>query len=157
MKNKTSQKISTAIKATLTISLVIYLCSLFLEGLTYLDITRDGSFQKSYSSLELLLVGGIGVLGGGLLEFIVWLANPFYYYSIFLLISGKKEALKFLVFSNLLALSFRAWNEILVSESGRNAEITSFELGYYLWLGSFIILLLGTFIEKRRITPPNIA
>jgi len=88
--------------------------------------------------------------GGGLLEEVIWLADPFYYYLIYLLILGKNEAIKFLVFSCLLALGFRAWNEILVSESGRNAEIISFQLGYYLWLGSFIILLLGMLVKQRK-------
>ncbi|PIQ20781.1 MAG: hypothetical protein COW65_12995 [Cytophagales bacterium CG18_big_fil_WC_8_21_14_2_50_42_9] len=143
-------RISVALQIVLAISLIVYLCSLFKSGITYLDVTREGSFYGSYTSLELLLYGGIGILGGGLLEGVIRLANPFYYYSIYLLILGKNEAIKFLVFSCLLALSFRAWNEILVPESGRNAEIISFQLGYYLWLGSFIILLLGILVKPRK-------
>ncbi|MGV3538250.1 MAG: hypothetical protein ACO1OQ_00475 [Rufibacter sp.] len=142
--------LSLSLKVTLAISSIIYICSLFQNGITFLDENGEGLTTGSFSSIELLLYGGIGILGGGLLEWIIWLANPFYFYSIYLLILGKNNAANFILIGSILALSFRAWHEILVSESGRNATIISFDLGYYLWLGSFLLLLFGAIIELRR-------
>ena len=144
-------KSSITLKVSVAISLILYVCSLFQTGITYLDYNGQGSF----TSIELLIVSGIGILGGGLLEWVIWLANPFFFYSIYFIIKGRKEALYFVGFSGITALIFRTWNEILVAENGRNAAITSFDLGYYLWLSSFIVLLIGTVAYKAKLQHPT--
>ena len=65
------------------ISLTVFIVSLTQTALTYNDF--DG--QKIHSSLSLLFMGGLAILGGGLLEWFIWLANPLYVLAlIFLLI-----------------------------------------------------------------------
>jgi len=49
-----------------------------------------------------------------------------------------------------IALVFSQLDSIMTSESGGNSEITSLELGYYLWCTSFFILTLGTAINVFR-------
>lgn len=59
----------------LLISLVVFIVSLTQTALTYNDI--DG--QKTHSSISLLFMGGLAILGGGLSEWFIWLANPLYF------------------------------------------------------------------------------
>jgi len=85
-------------------------------------------------------------LGGGMLEQIIWFANPLSLVSIYLLAVNKKSAIKFSLSALFLAVSFSTWKEILGAESGVTAKITSLEMGYFLWVLSILILTIGIFI-----------
>jgi len=71
----------------LFLSLLVFIVSLTQKALTYNDF--DG--QKIHSSVSLLFMGGLAILGGGLLEWIIWLANPFYFLGLFLLFKIKRK------------------------------------------------------------------
>lgn len=133
-------------------SLAIFIVSLTQKALTYSDF--DG--QGAYSSLSMFLMGGISVLGGGLLEWLIWLANPLYFISILLLLKRKKQSIKTSILATSVAFTFLFWKNILVSENGRNAEIVALKLGYWLWLSSLVVLTIGTIVyfEKYNDSKP---
>ena len=95
-------------------------------------------------------IGGIGLFGGGTSEFLIWLANPFYFIALFLFAKNKKVSILFILISSLLAISFARWKEILISESGSTAKIISFSSGYYLWVASIIVLFLAIIYHLRK-------
>ncbi|SEP15983.1 hypothetical protein SAMN05444671_2877 [Flavobacterium sp. CF108] len=101
------------------------------------------------SSLEYLFMGSTAFLGGGLLEQIIWLANPLSFFAIRFFIKNDKRAILLSLIASCLAIFFSFWTEILGAESGAMAKIVSFELGYYLWLASILILTIGILINYK--------
>ncbi|RFZ85523.1 hypothetical protein DYU05_07980 [Mucilaginibacter terrenus] len=89
-------------------------------------------------------MGALAILGGGLQEFCIWLANPLAVLTIVGLFKNFRFTIVTSIAAFLLALSFLSWKNILGSESGVMGTIVSFEAGYYLWLSSIIVLMLGT-------------
>ena len=131
------------------LSLSIYLISLTQKALTYQGL--DGLL--TYPSIAVVISGALAILGGGLAEWLVWLANPLYFLSLLFVNSPKNS--KFLsMIALLLSISFSLWNEVLVSENGRQARIISLEPGYFLWVASICIFVIGQnffFQDKTRI------
>ena len=102
---------------------------------------------RIYYSYEVLLVGGISFLGGGIPETFVWSANFWYLLSLFFTKNKKyKEAIIFSLIATLISISFMLWKEVLWSESGSTASILSLEIGYFLWVISMIILLVNSIL-----------
>jgi hypothetical protein len=124
----------------LIISVTVFFISLTQTALTYKDF--DG--LKTHSSVSLLFMGGLAILGGGLLEWLVWLANPFYFIGLLLFYRSNKTSSSFSLLATIIALSFVAWDEILAAENGRVATIVSLEFGFWLWTASLTILTAGT-------------
>jgi hypothetical protein len=79
-----------------------------------------------------------------------WFANPLLFASWFFLKRNLKTAMFLSVFSFLLSLSFLMFDSILDNEGGIPHEIISYRLGYWLWLGSHLVMLLGTFVLMLR-------
>lgn len=120
-------------------SLVLYAASLTQTAISF----RDHDGPGSYHAVEMLLIGAIGYLGGALPEWLIWMANPLYFTSILLLFKKNKTGLKTSLAALVLAATFAAWKDILVSESGRTAPITALEAGYWLWLAAMMTLAAG--------------
>ena len=120
-------------------SLLLYILSLTQDAF----VVNDMNVEKIFSSLEILAMGTFAFWGGGLLEQLIWNANPLYLLSIVFFLMDKPLAVKTGLGAIVLAALFLTWNEILVAESGRTAQITSLELGYWLWLGSIVSLCVG--------------
>ena len=137
-------------KSIFKISLIVLSLSLFFISLTLNAFTFEYQGVKIMSSISCFLMGSIAVLGGGLLEWIVWLANPLCFISIFCLIMDKPIAQKINIASVILAMSFYSWNSILAAESGTSGKILSVENGYFIWLVSVVILTVGTFWYFKR-------
>lgn len=133
------------------ISLAIFIVSLTQTALTYNDF--DG--QKTHSSLSLLFMGGLAILGGGLLEWVIWFANPLYFLAIIFLLKSNKTSKKVSIGAAILALSFTTWKEILAAENGRTATIESLNLGYWLWVLSLTILTIGIIYYFRQLDNDN--
>lgn len=131
-------------------SFLFYLASLTQNA--YIFSNYEG--EKTQRAFELILMGAFAVLGGGLLEWVVWLANPFYILALFLFLKNDKKASLWSFFAAILSISFLFWNNILVSESGKTGPIESLELGYWLWVSSISIFSLGVLIfnyfESRK-------
>jgi len=132
--------------------IVIFSLLLFSVSLTQNAVTINYSNEiKVASSLDYFLMGSTAFLGGGLLEQIIWLANPLSFFAIYYFFKdNSKKAVVLSFIASCLSISFSFWNEILGAESGSMAEIISLELGYYFWLSSILILTIGIFIYYRR-------
>ncbi len=89
-------------------------------------------------------------LGGGLVPFIIWLANPLYFLTIIFTVRHDKSALFLSLTPIILASVFMMLPSILTSESGSTSEITSRGLGFYLWFSAFIVLFFGVFIGQKQ-------
>ena len=77
----------------------------------------------------------------------------FIYFMVLLLIKQPKISLPLSLITFFLSLSYLSASTITVNEGGGKAAITSFGLGYYLWLASSIFLFIGslwTIISNRR-------
>ena len=128
------------------LKLAIIFASLMLYILSFTQdafVVNDMNVEKVFSSLEILAMGTFAFWGGGLLEQLIWNANPLYLLTIVFFLMDKPLAVKTGLGAIVLAALFLTWNEILVAESGRTAQITSLELGYWLWLGSIVSLCVG--------------
>ncbi|MFH7002880.1 hypothetical protein [Flavobacterium bizetiae] len=130
---------------TIGLSLLVFAISLTQNAL----VVNYNNEIKTASSLEYLFIGSIAFMGGGLLEEIIWLASPLCLLAIVLMIKDDKRAVLVSLIASALAISFSFWNEILGAESGTMAKIVSFELGYYLWLSSILILTIGILIHYK--------
>jgi len=113
--------------------------------------------QEPQSSLEYFFMGSTAIMGGGLFEWVIWLANPLCLWAIIDLWKGKERAVIKCAIALVLAISFAFWKNILGSESGSMATIVSLEAGYYLWVLSITVLTAGTFwyFKIRKHTTQN--
>ena len=110
--------------------------------------TRNNDGVQTTKGFDIFAFGGLAILGGGLLEWIIWLANPFILISVVNCLAGKAR-FKFLsIVAVLLAVSFYFWNSILGSESGRIDPILSKGVGYFSWLAAIILWMIFIFVMK---------
>jgi hypothetical protein len=125
----------------------VYIVSLTQPAIVYNDY--DG--QKTFSSASALLMGAISFLGGGALEWIIWLANPLYIFALSLFIGSNRSSILIATMATAIALSFLGWHNILVAENGRMASIVGLSAGYWLWVSSLLILMIGSigYFRKR--------
>ncbi|MEO0470321.1 MAG: hypothetical protein AAF206_11910 [Bacteroidota bacterium] len=103
--------------------------------------------------IMVLLLGWLGVLVGG--AGLAWLGNPFLILSWFLF-RAKKTGLALV--SACIAVGFAAsfWfqDEIMVNEAGHYKDITVYASGYWFWLSSCMVMvlgILGSFFAKASI------
>ncbi|MBL0065623.1 MAG: hypothetical protein IPP38_11555 [Bacteroidetes bacterium] len=95
-------------------------------------------------------MGGLAILGGGLLEWLIWLANPVYIFALIFFYKSNKTSKLVSIIATILALSFTTWKEILAAENGRTATIESLNLGYWLWVLSLTLLSIRTIYYFRQ-------
>ncbi|PUB35449.1 hypothetical protein C8J95_101121 [Elizabethkingia sp. YR214] len=124
--------------------------ALFIASLTQIAVNMGSDYMLSVACL---LLGWAEVFEGG----IAWLANPLLFISwLLLLIKQPKIAAPLCLITFLLSLSYLSTSTITVNEGGGKASITSYGLGYYLWLASSISLFIGniwTIISNKTSTP----
>ncbi|MEZ5045527.1 MAG: hypothetical protein R2831_00900 [Chitinophagaceae bacterium] len=139
------KKQSTLLKITIGISLLLLIISL-TQPAFYIDRKED---PNAYSdSLTLFFLGWMSFLGGAFIPFILWLANPLYFISIFLTIKNKPSGLFVSIAASTLAFIFSQLDTIMTSESGSCSIITSRGLGFKLWFASLIILTVGLVLSR---------
>jgi hypothetical protein len=114
--------------------------------LLVLSLSQDAFYIDSF----LFFLGWMSFLGGGLVPFIIWLANPLYFLTIIFTVRHDKSALFLSLTPIILASVFMMLPSILTSESGSTSEITSRGLGFYLWFSAFIVLFFGVFIGQKQ-------
>lgn len=136
-------------KITLVASFSTLVVSLFFPAF-YIDRPEDPAAWSN--SFMLFFFGWTFPLGGAIVPFLFWLANPIYIMSIYFIISKKVYGFYFSFIPVSIAIIFSQIKSIMASESGSNTDITSLELGYQLWLTSFIILACGSLLSlyKRK-------
>jgi hypothetical protein len=141
------QQLSLVTKVSIFISLGLLIFSLTQDAF-YIDRQEN---PKAYAnSYFLFFLGWMSFLGGALVPFIIWLANPIYFLAIIFTVRHDKIALLLSIIPIILASVFMMLPSILTSESGATSEITSRGLGFYLWFSAFIILFFGVFIGQKQ-------
>jgi len=126
---------------TIFLSLITLIISL-TQPAFYIDWDEDPAAWAD--SWLLFFFGWTFPLGGALIPFLIWSANPIYIVSIVKTVKGKTEGFYWSFIATIIALSFSQFDTIIASESGRESQIKSLELGYKLWLASFVIMSIGT-------------
>lgn len=124
-------------------SLLVFLISLTQAAFV---VKQDVMFLKTYTSIEVFLIGGISIIGGAGKEWLVWLANPIYFLAIILFVLKNRMASYFSLVAIALAFWFSQWKEIIANEGGATIPIHQLDTGYWLWLGSILILGIGSFV-----------
>lgn len=111
--------------------------------------------QKAYctasacsDSVMVFLLGWAALLSGG--AGFCWLANPLLIAAWVMLRRNLRSAMFLSMFAALLALSFLLFDTVLDNENGQNQTINTYRLGYWLWVGSSVIMLAGTFVLMLR-------
>ena len=115
---------------------------LFIASLTQSRCRLEGDDHPGAACVGLLLIGWIGVLGG----IYAWLANPAILGAWILIWSRRMRPLAFLCAGAALAfaLSFLRVKKMDRDESGEHVErITSYGVGYWIWIASIGTILLG--------------
>ena len=92
-------------------------------------------------SIAAVFSGAIGLLLGG--AGITWLANPILLAS--WIWFKKKQHLSLIAsfISTLISLSFLLFKDVMINEAGNYDQITSYKLGYWLWVLSSFIMFAG--------------
>ena len=124
-------------------------------------INRADNPAAWVDSLYLFFFGWTFPLGGAIIPFLIWCANPIYLISIFNTLNKKinRKIVGFIlsIIATIIAFSFSQLKTIITSEAGGKSSIKSLELGYKLWLFSFVIMSIGlginlylVFSHKRK-------
>lgn len=136
MDKTTDQKIFLTLFISLGLTIVLFIASL-TQNAYYIN---DGVDSVGSYGFMALLFGFFGLGGAG----ISWLANPILVLSlIHLKRNNLRKAQIFGGIALLFGLSFLFFDEIIANEGGGKAPITSYGLGYWLWLSSLIANFVG--------------
>jgi hypothetical protein len=127
-------------KVFLLISIIVFILSLTQN--TY--CTSSSNSSDELPGWFALLIGIIGVCFGG--ACLSWLANPFILVS-WIIVKNVKYSFIFSLLAAISSGSFLLFNKVIVDEAGNYAEITNYKIGYWLWLSSMIIMLIGNIVR----------
>lgn len=123
------------------VSVGIYLLSLLFPCYST-GSTNSHSFMA-------LIMGWIGVLSGG--AAICWLANPLLWAAWMLFAKKPRVAMFFSMGAFLMAFFFLLFTEVVANENNQTQRITERKLGYWLWLGSTLVMLVGSYVQVYRL------
>jgi len=127
-------------KVTTSASVITFLVSLTQK--CYCTTSSCGD------SIMALLSGTVGFVFGG--AALTWLANPLLLTSWIMFKRSPKLSLILSGLALLLSLSFLLFKRVISDEAGNYSEITSYELGYWLWSLSSIIMFGGSLMDKFK-------
>ena len=119
------------------LSIALYILSMFFTPF-YVANPKADIYSNSF---YMLLLGWMAVLGGGLFLTLIWLANPLYIFGGFLVLNKEKYAVVPVTAALLLALYFTTLDSVMDGESGKTTSITELGAGFYLWISSFITMV----------------
>lgn len=118
---------------TLILSITLYLISMFFVSI----YGKNEAYLNAYGFLTFVM-GGIYLFLepslSTLLIFLIWLANPILFLA-WIYIKRPKRSYSLSLISSLLSLSFIFWNY----------DDKTLGPGYFIWLSSSIIMLIGSF------------
>ena len=132
---------------TKRIFVAIAICLLlvsFTQPAFYIDSPEKDAWSNSFF---LFFLGWISLFAGDV-SFLIWLANPCFIIAVILFLRNKKAAPLFSLLAVLCAAAFLVTHTIIVSEAPKYARISSYNAGYWLWLGSMVVLLAASFIHR---------
>jgi len=93
------------------------------------------------TGLIILLTGLFGLSVGG--ACLTWLANPLLLVSWITYQKYPKISLATSLLAMIVGLSFLTFKEIIINEAGHFGQITGYALGYWFWILSILLLVLG--------------
>lgn len=123
----------------LTISAVLFALSLTQKCYCTISTCSD--------SIMVFILGWAAAFSGA---GITWLANPLLFASWALLKKKLKTAMILSSAAALLSLFFLMFSSITDNENNQAKEIVSYQPGYWLWMGSCVVMLIGTFTLMLR-------
>lgn len=157
----------TLTEKNIAVTTIILSVGLFIASLTqtaYCTSDCKGSFM-------VLLAGILGVLTeiGAVVSFILevlnghsgglkhpigaaftWLANPILLFSYIIFTKSKKTAFVLSIVSTLIIISFSLFDKVIDNSAGHYKTVTTLNLGYWLWLLSSLIIVMGSLIILKR-------
>lgn len=104
-------------------------------------------------SIAALIMGFFGLVTGG--ATITWLANPLLLIAWISLSNRPKLSLIVSALAFIFSISFLFFSKIIVNEAGHYLEITQYKLGYWLWLLSSFVMLIGHLHLKFSSSKPT--
>lgn len=110
----------------------------FLFSLTQQSFCTDNFCGTSIMDL---FSGAIGIFLGG--AALTWLANPLILMSWITYKKNPKLSLKCGALAFLISVSFLFFNKIVSDEAGNCRKIISYQLGYWLWVLSALVMFAG--------------
>jgi hypothetical protein len=138
MNNKTK-------KITLILSIGLYLISLTQKSYC----TVVGGTCEYFTGLLNLIFGWFGIFKLHFPAF-PWLANPILFISWIFFKKNPKISLILSCIVFPLMLSFLLVDEIIVNDGSTTSIINFYGLGYWFWVLSSFIMLIGNLISNRR-------
>ena len=85
-----------------------------------------------------------------------WLANPAVLFSWIYLNKKTRQSLIASIIAVALCISFLFFKRIMVDEAGNYGQIISYKSGYWLWMSSMVVMLIGNLtlhlLKKRGAT-----
>jgi hypothetical protein len=128
-------------RSIIVISICVLICSFTQHSYCTTNGCRDSFF--------IYIFGAIGFVysWAGL----TWLANPLLFISWVTFDRYRKMSLITSLLATVIALSFMLCNKIIDNEGGYFSAIVSYRPGYWLWVSSSLVMLLGNVIMKQII------
>ncbi len=99
-------------------------------------------------SIMVFLLGWFAMISGG--AGISWVANPLVIFAWMKLKKNLKLSMFLSVFAMLMSLSFLLFGSIVDNENNQQNPIISYCAGYWLWLSSTVVMVIGTFSLMLR-------
>ncbi|UOE50229.1 hypothetical protein MTO98_03980 [Mucilaginibacter sp. SMC90] len=127
-------------KVILNLSILVFAISLTQECYCTSDSCGNSAMA--------LIVGPLGLCFGG--AGFSWLANPFLFIAWFSFRKKPLNAVITSVISVALMLSFLFFKQIISDEAGNYSAIVGYKLGYWLWVLSGGIMLVGSILILYR-------
>lgn len=99
-------------------------------------------------SIMVFLLGWFAMLSGG--AGISWLANPLLFFAWYQLNRNLKLSMFLSMFAFLMTLSFLLFYSVVDNENNQKQEIVAYKPGYWLWVLSAFVMLVGTYALMLR-------
>lgn len=122
---------------------------LYLISLAQKSYCTSGGNCEYFSGFFNLIFGWVGVFMFHLPAF-TWLANPILFASWILFKKKPKKSFILSIIAFVLMLSFLFVDEIVVNDGSTTSKVIFYGLGYWLWVLSSFIILVGNLILKKR-------
>jgi hypothetical protein len=135
-------------KKLLAFSVVVFVASLTQNGYSDSLVCTTCPSDNSAPAFWLFLIGWMGLMVGT----VAWLANPILGLSWYFAVRCSRwyEACLCSLASQLLALSFLTHKSLSGGWANQTHYITSYGIGYWLWIGSISISLIGCIVALRQ-------
>ncbi|PTQ98049.1 hypothetical protein C8P68_103208 [Mucilaginibacter yixingensis] len=129
-------------KLTLLVSITVFVVSLALPCFQ----TESSGWTNG---ITVFLFGAFGFIMI-CKAYISWFANPVLLWSWYMLRKDQGKALTLSLIAPVLAITFLFCDEIFANEGGSTTPITAVGIGYWLWLGSMMVMLVGNILLVRK-------